>query len=86
MRTCIYTVNQPLFSHKKISRGLREPRCHEYFLPRTSPCHMVIKTTRVWIRLNRKHKSLQTNLSEVNCEIKSSQIKVGLKFLFIRSY
>lgn len=69
----------------KISRGLREPH-HEYFLPRTSPCHMVIKTTRVWIRLNRKHKSLQTNLSEVNCEIKSSQIKVGLKSLFIRSY
>lgn len=31
-------------------------------------------------------KSLQTNLSEVNCEIKSSQIKVGLKSLFIGSY
>lgn len=27
-------------------------------------------------------KSLQTNLSEVNCEIKSSQIKFGLKCIF----
>lgn len=35
------TINLHLFANKKISRGPREPHCHENFSPRTSPCRNI---------------------------------------------
>lgn len=51
-------VNQPLFACEKFLQGSQEPFCHEYFLPRTSSCYIVVfKKKKVWIRLCRKNKS-----------------------------
>lgn len=58
--------------------------CHgKYFFPWTSPCSMVVVSTRIWIRLGRKKQSSQTSLSRVNCEIKLSQVKLVYFGLFI---
>lgn len=47
---------------------------------RTSHSYTVVKTRWVWIRLGREHKSLKTSFYEVNHEISSSRIKVGIQY------
>lgn len=81
------TVNQHLFASHKILQGFREPCRRKYFSPRTSPCHMVVITTRVCMRLTRKNQSSRTNLSPVNREIMLMRLKICLQqinYTFIR--
>lgn len=65
----LFTVNQLLIAYEKISRGSRGHSLYEYFSLRTRG------------RLGHERKSSQTSFSEVNREIKSSWIKVGLQYL-----
>lgn len=75
------TVNQFLYACENFSLGLRELGCHKYI----SRCEPVLKC--IWciifmiIYIFIAKISPQTNFSLVNCEIKLSQIKVGLQYL-----
>lgn len=78
-----YTVNQLLFAVDKILRDSWEPHCCAYFWPQTSPCHMVVITKWVCIRLTHENWLKRISLSPVNRKIMSSLLKVRLPFVYI---
>lgn len=72
------TVNQLLFLYEKFLQGSCVP-CHcEYFKPRIFQVYTQ--------QSDHKNKSTQTSLSMVNCEIKLSQINVGLQWSGLSLY
>lgn len=75
------TVSQPLSACENFCARFARTSSLWIFLPRIIRCRMGVITRLVWRRPSCEHKSSWTTLSEVNREIKTLRINVGVQYL-----